>query len=100
MQGGDSASQSTSSGAKETSTDAREDSVFSREGEPMDSAEMAIINKSPGSSNHDLKADHEAAEDDMEAEENVENTTPGVSAIYQMLQLNPVGGIYSRCYQR
>lgn len=47
----------------------------------MDSGEMAAINKSPGSSSHDPRAENEGPEEDMEAEENVENTTPGVCAI-------------------
>ncbi|OQR73929.1 high mobility group protein 20A-like [Tropilaelaps mercedesae] len=74
--GGDSASQSTSSGAKDPLADSREDSVLSREGEPMDTADMGVATKSPCSS-QELKAEQEGIEEDIEAEENVENTTPG-----------------------
>lgn len=52
--------------------------MFSRDGEQMDSCDIGIVAKSPGS-NHELKADEVVQEEeDMEAEENVENTTPGV----------------------
>lgn len=52
----------------------------------MDS-DMATMNKSPGSSSHDLRGEHEGPEEDMEAEENVENTTPGVSKFRAFLLL-------------